>query len=304
MKVKLFTHDDLDGVGCALVALSTFGDDVDIDYCNYDNIDKLLTEFVAEDSDGYSESDKYDMVYITDIHPEVECTAKVLNKVINDKLLMFDHHKTSDWLNDYEWANIVPTSATVKFCGTELFYNNFDVKLNEEFIHLIHDLDTWEWEAKDNWKAYDLAILLDFYGIDKFIEEFKYSFNNCNIVNFNNIDDIIIKAEHKKMEQYFKDKNKYMITKQICGQPAGVVFGEQYHSLLGNQLSKWHPELDFIVIVNMAGGISYRCVKNNVDVSEIAKYYGGGGHQKASGSRIKDEQRSILLQILFDKKVE
>lgn len=31
----MFTHTDLDGVGCAIVAMHTFGKDTDIQYCNF-----------------------------------------------------------------------------------------------------------------------------------------------------------------------------------------------------------------------------------------------------------------------------
>ena len=39
MKIKLFTHTDLDGVGCAILAKLAF-ENVDIEYCNYDDINQ------------------------------------------------------------------------------------------------------------------------------------------------------------------------------------------------------------------------------------------------------------------------
>ena len=38
--IKLFTHTDLDGVGCAILAKLAFGEEVDISYCNYDDINE------------------------------------------------------------------------------------------------------------------------------------------------------------------------------------------------------------------------------------------------------------------------
>jgi oligoribonuclease NrnB/cAMP/cGMP phosphodiesterase (DHH superfamily) len=35
MKIKLFTHTDLDGVGCAVAANVMFEGEVDIEYCNF-----------------------------------------------------------------------------------------------------------------------------------------------------------------------------------------------------------------------------------------------------------------------------
>ena len=37
--VRLFSHSDLDGIGCAVLAKLAFGKDVDISYCDYENID-------------------------------------------------------------------------------------------------------------------------------------------------------------------------------------------------------------------------------------------------------------------------
>lgn len=42
--VKLFSHDDLDGIGCGILTKLAFGEDVDISYCDYDNIDSSVRE--------------------------------------------------------------------------------------------------------------------------------------------------------------------------------------------------------------------------------------------------------------------
>lgn len=43
--VKLFTHTDLDGIGCAVLAKLAFGKYVDISYCDYDNIDSTVKKY-------------------------------------------------------------------------------------------------------------------------------------------------------------------------------------------------------------------------------------------------------------------
>ena len=40
--IKLFTHTDLDGIGCAILAKLAFGEEVDIEYCDYDNINEKV----------------------------------------------------------------------------------------------------------------------------------------------------------------------------------------------------------------------------------------------------------------------
>ena len=52
----------------------------------------------------------------------------------------------------------------------------------------------------------------------------------------------------------------------------------------------------------MTGKISYRTTKDNVDLNEFAAIYGGGGHKKASGSRIKDEDKEVFIKEYFNIK--
>ena len=39
--IKLFTHTDLDGIGCAILAMLAY-EDVEIKYCNYDDINEKV----------------------------------------------------------------------------------------------------------------------------------------------------------------------------------------------------------------------------------------------------------------------
>ena len=63
-----------------------------------------------------------------------------------------------------------------------------------------------------------------------------------------------------------------------------------------------HPELDFVVIINIDKTISYRTNKNNIDLGEFAKIYGGGGHPQAAGSPVSDEVKNKIIDMLFEKK--
>ena len=49
-KIKLFTHTDLDGVGCAILAYLAFGrENVDVEYCNYDDVDEKVETFIEQE---------------------------------------------------------------------------------------------------------------------------------------------------------------------------------------------------------------------------------------------------------------
>ena len=62
MKIKLFTHTDLDGIGNALLLLKYNKISMkDIDYLDYTNVNDAIRQFIKDKK--YKE---YDIVYITE----------------------------------------------------------------------------------------------------------------------------------------------------------------------------------------------------------------------------------------------
>ena len=65
-------------------------------------------------------------------------------------------------------------------------------------------------------------------------------------------------------------------------------------------LQKYKDELDFILIVDFhRGSYSTRTV-NDVDLGEICKSLGGGGHKKAAGFPMNKENNDLILGIIKD----
>ena len=88
MKYKLFTHTDLDGVGCAILAYLAFGrENVDVEYCNYNDVNEKVRDHIC-----YLGWQDYDQTYITDISI-TEDLAIIINETNEDyKVHLFDHH--------------------------------------------------------------------------------------------------------------------------------------------------------------------------------------------------------------------
>ena len=61
--VKLFTHTDLDGIGCEILAKIAFGKDVDVTNSEVSDINKNIKGFL----DNLKNNGIYDKIYITDI---------------------------------------------------------------------------------------------------------------------------------------------------------------------------------------------------------------------------------------------
>ena len=103
---------------------------------------------------------------------------------------------------------------------------------------------------------------------------------------FDDKDILKLDIEQENIDNYVVQKDETLIVKDnlFPKYTVGITFADKYISELGNKLCELHPELDFVILINMTSlTVSYRTVKN-IDLSAIAKKYGGGGHPKASGS--------------------
>jgi len=308
MKVKLFTHTDLDGIGCVIIAKLAFPT-VDIEYCNYDDINEKILNYMT--TDGYK---NFDLTYITDISVN-EKVAEIIDEICKpESFVLLDHHKTALWLNKYRWTCISEyIDENTKHSGTEMLYHNIiNYYINEvefrhvdltnafDFVEIVRQYDTWEFKTKYNnilpKQVNDLMYLL---GRDEFIDNAIYQIIMLHEYKLTVDNFMLLKKNQEKIDKYIESKEKTIIVKVIQGYKAGVVFAEQYHSELGNKLSEMHPELDFIAMINPSHSISYRTVKKNIDLSVIADSYKGGGHAQASGSPISKEMKNSILDLLF-----
>lgn len=313
MRIKLFTHTDLDGIGCAVLGKLAFAkENLEIEYCDYNNVNEKVKNFYIG-----AEKNHYHRVYITDISVSDD-VAQIIEHYNDNRCYpptkLLDHHPTALFLNKYEWANVKVESEVGKECGTKLFYEELcnyfhsrDLIAISDFVENVRRYDTWEWKNRfDDIKPKQMNDLFYILGRNRFIastlEDILYCDNYTYIENKNKTRDLLLLLNQEKIDGYIKSKAKNLTVKDILGYKAGIVFGEQYHSELGNKLAEMNPHLDFIVIINPEKSISYRSIGDKVDLGKyIASVYGGGGHPNAAGSQINDDIRMKIIDMVFDK---
>jgi len=315
MKVKLFTHTDLDGVGCAILAKNEAFADVDIEYCDYNNVNEKIKTFIEN-----NEWVRYDFVYITDISINEEVAELISNTQpdcftngfkLAEMFQLLDHHPTALYLNKYYWCKVSIEENGEKTSGTRMFYdylieNEYIDKSSPwnkslfTFVEIVKRYDTWLWKEKYNddtpkkWND-----LLYIYGRNRFVEKVCEKLdNNTTLLDMTDI--ILLELNQEKIDRYIDSKQKQIIEKDILGYRAGIIFAEQYHSEVGNTLAINNPHLDFIVLIDPSYSVSYRTVKDIDLGKDIAKVYGGGGHPKAAGSPISDEIKNKIIDIMFN----
>lgn len=320
MKIKIFTHTDLDGVGCAILAYIAFDkENVDVEYCNYDDVDNKVEEFIKNE-DLYR---SYNQIFITDISvsDQVASMIDILDKT-DHRVRLFDHHGTALRLDNYFWCTVYEYLDVVKTSGTELFYlylkNSLSLTYGQttqnkisRFVSIVRDYDTWRWKelGEDGLVSKQMNDLFHIYGRDKFIELAmkRIMFGTSPLHQdewFSETDVLLLEQKQKDIDIYVEQKEKQITVKtDQWGNTYGVIFAERYFSELGNRLCEMHPELAYIAMIDISRGrVSYRTIRDDINLgTEIAHNYGGGGHPKAAGSTFDISwAMDIITDWLFD----
>ena len=90
-----------------------------------------------------------------------------------------------------------------------------------------------------------------------------------------------------------------MITTTFEGYKAGLVFADRDISLMAEYVFQRHPELEIVAVCYMPAGISLRTRRDDINLTEICRQRGGGGHQKASAFYLPAEVAGQAVDIIL-----
>ncbi len=253
-------------------------------------------------------------VFITDLYLEEPTLSKLANdKKINNKIFLFDHHKSALEfnLNKYDFTTIKVYDENGLCSGTSLFYeylisNNFidsNKKIINEFVELTRQYDTWEWKTKyNNEMSHELTLLFDSIGCNGYIKLMyqKLLKNSKSQFYFNDIEKMLINNKKAQVQEKLATYIKKIHYKDVLGLKAGIIFiNYEYRNDLAEYIRQNNIDIDFVMLVALDySSISYRSIKDTINVRLIAEAMGGKGHDKAASSPISDEQKIKLIKIL------
>ena len=305
MKVFLISHiADADGVMPVILT------DLAFEKYDYKLLDiKDVDTFMNESLDN-NLFDEYDKVFMTDLNISEELAEKINNSDFKEKFQVLDHHIGAINLNKYDFEKVVDEANGMKESGTSLYYkylltyypNDLLNKNSVKYmVNLVRLGDTWEWKKYNIPEARDLSTILYYYGNEEFIDNYKIFLRENNEFYFNKMENTLLKIDRYKKEDYINIMRDKVVIKDINGYKAGIVFSENYRSELGNDLSEYYKDkIDFMMIINLNRSISFRCVKDNINLNEIASLFGGKGHQKAAGAPLKEDLYETLIDNVLD----
>lgn len=312
-RIKMWTHDDTDGYGCRVLA-ELIWDSVDVEHCNYKNIDESVQSFIKN-----KEYENFDQFLITDISVSEE-TAEMINSTNEfcERLTLMDHHDTAMHLRKYYWAIVLDRLDGRKTCGTEICYKAFFMpnilqasNPIADYVELVRLYDTWDWKELNRKDAVDLNDLLYILGAEEYVSDIKDILLNKRVFRPSEAHIKLLEIESRRKEEYIIGKLG-SLEKGILPMPdgsehnVGIVFAERYASELGNRICEANDDLDFAIIINMGNKTaSMRSVKNKVHLGQLASgMYGGGGHPQASGFTINQMKMDDILGMILTQDSE
>lgn len=305
MKTLILSHKaDIDGLS-PVIFLKLIREKLDVILLNANDICPKIHEIIKNQS--YK---KYDEIFVTDLTLDKKTCDLIMSTGDSDKFHTFDHHAFDLSANEYPFGVAISRNDEgVNECATSLFYKylverypeTFDNTAMREYTELVRLNDTWDWAKTNNQDAKNLSELHSILGRDNYIETYL-EFLKTNKEKFYYTPDqqYILKIEQDRITRYLEETEKTMFHATLCGKRCGIVFAESHRSILGNYLTEKYSHLiDFVVIINMQQGISLRSRTEDVDVSEIAAIYGGGGHIKAAGAPMDNKLKKEVIKMIL-----
>ena len=225
-------------------------------------------------------------VVILDFSFNNATTKKMIEEA--KELLVIDHHKSAM----VELHDISNAYFDMTHSGAMLAWNFFHPgKEPPKFIEYIEDRDLWKWEkpySKEFSAAFDM-VPFEFEEFEKYEDDSVF-------------DDAVKRGSY--ILAYSKTVIKKVCDKaanrKIDGKHVMVVNSSHWMSEIGAKLS---PDCDIALIWYYDHNdkqikVSLRAFHEHVDVSEVSKRFGGGGHKKAAGFVLPG---NFKIEELFDK---
>lgn len=310
-KTLLISHiSDMDGLGNVILSKLVFPN-TEVILITPETLDETVKYII--DSKKYED---YSRVFITDLGMEEKTASRINKSQIKNILLHFDHHESNVSINKNSWSTVVPILENgFKPSGTSLFYDYLlnTYKHNEfikrtslkELVEAIRSYDTYQFKETGNMLGYNITNILIETSRDFIIENFIDRIKNGDKDHFylSEKESDISAAADKELEEYIKWCDEHLIKMKFLEFNIGLSISIKFRSCVGNRLSeKYKDELDFILIADYnRESFSIRTV-NDINVGDVCKRLGGGGHEKAGGFSMTDENIALLNPYL-DKNI-
>jgi oligoribonuclease NrnB/cAMP/cGMP phosphodiesterase (DHH superfamily) len=242
--------------------------------------------------------------------------SEFVQNIDKDKLMNEPGYNEEVWknlMNDEEKLDELLYKTGAHSSGASLMFDYLEYSgmytgkhINKQFlieiIHMIQAYDTWDWFYiyGKNEKYRTFETLCEIYGLTRFVKNFMSRVKgNKPALLFDETDKLLLDIEQDKIDRY-----KEMILKKVITCDLQLI-DEKYsmaYCYTGERLAETFeamkenfPDCD-IYAINFGEGISFRTLREDINLGLMCKSYGGGGHQGAAGFRVSDAQMQKQME--------
>ena len=261
--VVIYHGECADGFSAAWTAWKKFGDNAD--YIGAHHGDPI--------SDGLTGKE----IYILDFSFPVEIMKNMLEK--NKKIIVIDHHKSAEESVKMAHEYVYEMDRSGAMLSWQYFFPELPVPW---LLRYISDRDIWKLELPD---TFAIGLMLDtfdknFETWSKLAEELEDDNTRRKYIEQGKL---IQKYEHQVIEDIISSNKEAVVFEGY--ETYAVNAPHFFASQMGHTLYSEKPPLAIVWSWSKGSlAVSLRS-DGSVDVSEIAKKYGGGGHKAAAGFR-------------------
>lgn len=303
--ICLITHiADPDGAFSIILGRLVF-EHVDTFSCEIKEVDEVLKSVLECHKN-------YDTIYIVDLNVSDEMASTIdKSAILKEKVKVFDHHVSREYLNKYPFIHVVDSKDGRKECGTTLFYEHLrsmyaNIYLEKEvlkkMIEWVRECDTFDFLEEYREEALQFRDLYTIYGRERYIEHFLKGIREQETFVFTETEKVLIEVEQERVKRYVEEKLEHIKFATINGIRVGISFAEANRSILGHTMAdRFKDKIDIAIVINVDRSISYRAEKEEVDITPLATYYGGGGHKHAGGSPIPYGLEESIVEQIFER---
>ena len=303
-QIVLFTHNDLDGVGCAILAKKAYGQDAVVHMI----MAYSASEYVKGWMENTYNSAIHQQIIIADLSVSSE-VADLMEEMAPGRCHILDHHETAKRLNDRDWCYVVDDGAE---CGMTLLLKFLkqscpsivEYRLLADLVNCYDNQGTIPLTKE----AYDMNLLLTIFGkkmfIDRFIEDSSPVLSE--------FEQTLLLLEYDRIKRFVFSKMIRAFTANVripkLGKEVKISFtyANNYINDVATALLNQFPDAPIACVVNLPSSLSFR-MKSDADLSglcasEIAECLGGGGHFTASGAPVSCQENIEGLKTLLSGK--
>ena len=309
--IHFYTHQDLDGIGCGILANFAFGNEATVSYVENYEVDRKVDELIESRM-----VEEWDSIYFTDLSPSKEALEK-LEGYYPGQTIVLDHHRTN-----VHALEVLGNNAVVRWepdekgkipSGTSLVYEHLkelkklekvgNPAMLEIFVEKVRSYDTYQWKDSGDDFPKKLQTLFTMLDRDRFVDRFMKKISDPTSVRV--IDEVEMDFVNARIQQEVDSIDKIVSSRKgiqevnikgynvaVMHHPGGVNVSELGCALIGR-----YPDIDILVAINLNyNSLNYRVVRDDIDAATIfAKPLKGGGHAKACGSPIPKELGDAFL---------